>query len=75
MRIRGFAPGDEGALSTTLLCLDENRKLSEEIGRAARQSVLQRYSVDTMAGDYEVLYLAIRNRRHAGPALARAAST
>lgn len=51
-----FPPGDQQALSRSLLTLIDNPALRERFGRAGRELVQTKFSVETMVRQYEALY-------------------
>jgi glycosyltransferase involved in cell wall biosynthesis len=56
-------PGDAGALAESIARLIENRELASDLGRAARQAIQDRYSVERMVRATEQLYLDLLARR------------
>ncbi|MCC7418406.1 MAG: glycosyltransferase family 4 protein [Acidobacteria bacterium] len=49
-------PGDERALASVLTMLLRDRGMMEEVGRRARQTILERYAIDAVADRYLALY-------------------
>jgi glycosyltransferase involved in cell wall biosynthesis len=69
-RVTGFLlpRGDVPRLSRQLTALSYDHSLSRRVGQAGRRQILERYSLDRMAHDYEVLYGAVvRAKRHDRP--------
>ncbi|MGH8746171.1 MAG: glycosyltransferase, partial [Burkholderiales bacterium] len=50
------APKDVCALALALAALDDDRARLERMARAARDRVLERYTVDRLAGDFRAVY-------------------
>jgi glycosyltransferase involved in cell wall biosynthesis len=56
--------GDAGALAAAVLELLSDDRLRRELGTAARAHVLERYSVDRLVDDIDLLYQQLTQRRH-----------
>ena len=53
-----FPPADPDALAEALLLLLEHPETWQALGTAARQTVLESYTIDRIARKYEKLFLA-----------------
>jgi L-malate glycosyltransferase len=51
------APGDAAALADAVIALIEDDARARSLGRAARETILERYSYDLMIREFEELYL------------------
>jgi glycosyltransferase involved in cell wall biosynthesis len=56
-------PGDPAALAAALARLAEAPELRRRMGAAGRRRIVERYSLDRMARDYEQLYADVAGRR------------
>jgi glycosyltransferase involved in cell wall biosynthesis len=56
------SPGDEEALASAISRLAADRALRERMGRAAREHVLQRYSIERLIADIDSLYRELLER-------------
>jgi glycosyltransferase involved in cell wall biosynthesis len=58
-----FPPGDLAVLAANLAQLATNPNLCQRLGEAARQRVVNEFSLDRMLTSYEALYLNLAARR------------
>jgi glycosyltransferase involved in cell wall biosynthesis len=58
-----FPPGDLAVLAANLAQLATNPNLCQRLGEAARQRVVNEFSLDRMLTSYEALYLNLAVRR------------
>jgi glycosyltransferase involved in cell wall biosynthesis len=61
------SPGDPAALARAICDVLANAELAQRLGRAARQTIHDRFSIDRMVSATEQLYLSLLDRRrHVG---------
>ncbi len=63
---RLIEPDHPGALASTVLDLIEHPDVAADLGRAAHQEIVRRFSFDRMVADFEALYHTELDKRSAG---------